>query len=389
MAVEQIQALETAKPPRLAENTTVDSSSSKPSGPPSTFELLCERYISATDRSPAFVNRIAFEMNRDERVRKICRVNLKKHHCDMDDFEDVLQRVLEVFFKSMLAKTVDADAVYAVVYAVASNVSREVYRDRQKMVANHRSIEDMLEMGEELEQATLAEQVEEDLDRDIDTEAAKRKMAAALQRVINGEQIVANSGIFDMDQDPMVSMIKTQPMSDIDVEPAAATQRQTGNSSPAQKRPRAGSRAELSSDQSELVKIGEELGLRNQDYAFALGIGLPRLSSYIYGRTASVPAEVMKKARDLRAEEPHMTSRLDRFKRPMSAILKEWEERLQTTGDEQMARLLGVTKMTIYRWRNDDTKPDITALGRYEQWIDDFQSRIEKAVEQRLSDERS
>lgn len=57
--------------------------------------------------------------------------------------------------------------------------------------------------------------------------------------------------------------------------------------------------------------------------------------------------------------------------------------------DEDMATILGVTKMTIYRWRNNETKPDATALARYEQWIDDYEHRIKKAVEQRLQAERS
>lgn len=156
------------------------------------------------------------------------------------------------------------------------------------------------------------------------------------------------------------------------------------------KRPRGGSRAELSVDQQELVKIGSDLGLRNQDYAFALGIGLPRLSSYIYGRTASVPTEVMEKARGLLAEEPHRRERLLRFDRDMNVILAEWMTRLaiDTEKDEDMATILGVTKMTIYRWRNNETKPDATALARYEQRID-YEMRMRKAVEQRLQAERT
>ena len=131
-----------------------------------------------------------------------------------------------------------------------------------------------------------------------------------------------------------------------------------------------------------------DLGLRNQDYAFALGIGLPRLSSYIYGRTASVPDEVMEKARGLLAEEPHRRERLKRFDRDMSVILTDWMKRLGTNDDEDMGTTLGVTKMTIYRWRNNETKPDATALARYEQRID-YEIRMRKAVEQRLQGKRS
>lgn len=390
MAAEQIEALEQEIASGQSQDTNVElPPSSEPRGPSSTFEKLCETYISNRDRSPKFVDRLAYEMNRDERVRKICRVKLRQNKCDLNDFEEVLQRVLEVFFGSMLAKIEDHDAVYAVVYAVAHNVSREVLRDRQKLVINHRSIEEMHEKGEELEQVGLADQVEVDHDRDIDTEAATIRMAAALKRVINGEQTVASSGIYAMDQDPMVRLVQPQPADVLDIETEDSSQNTPPPSAPGTKRPRGGSRAELSVDQQELVKIGSDLGLRNQDYAFALGIGLPRLSSYIYGRTASVPIDVMEKARSLLAEEPHRMARLKRFNRPMDEILKEWEGRLNPTGDEHMASMLGVTKMTIYRWRNNETKPDSTALARYEQWIDEYEKRIERAVEQRLAAERS
>lgn len=181
MAVEKFEALEQETASGLALGTDIEHlPSSEPSGPPSTFEKLCGTYISNTDRSRTFVNRLAYEMDRDERVRKICRVKLRQNKCELTDFDEVMQRTLEVFFGSMLAKIEDQDAVYAVVYAVAHNVSREVLRDRQKLLINHRSIEDMQEKGEELEQVGFADQVEVDHDRDIDTEAATIKMAAAL-----------------------------------------------------------------------------------------------------------------------------------------------------------------------------------------------------------------
>jgi hypothetical protein len=389
MAVEKIDALKQETASGLVLDTDIEFlPPPEPSGPPSTFEKLCGTYISNEDRSRKLVNRLAFEMDRDERVRKICRVKLRQNKCELSDFEEVLQRTLEVFFGSMLAKIEDQDAVYAVVYAVAHNVSREVLRDRQKLMINHRSIEDMQEKGEELEQVGLAEQVEVDHDRDIDTEAATIKMAAALKRVINGEQTVASSGIYAMDQDPMVRLV--QPQSTDDQENDTDTSSRAKPADAGVKRPRGGSRAELSVDQQELVKIGSDLGLRNQDYAFALGIGLPRLSSYIYGRTASVPMEVMEKARSLLAEEPHRRERLLRFDRDMNVILAEWMTRLSIDDekDEDMATILGVTKMTIYRWRNNETKPDATALARYEQRID-YEIRMRKAVEQRLQADRS
>lgn len=387
MAAEQAKAPELELNPEQDRNTSdVPDSLLSPPGKKSSFENLCQKYISNDDRSPLLVNRIAYAMNKDERVRKICRVKAKQNGCDLNDLDEILQRVMEVFLLSMLPKTQDTDAVYAVVYAVANNVTREVFRDRQKLVANHSSIEDMQERGEELGQLTLVDQVEIDHDREIDTQTATKRMAEALQRVISGEQKVADSGVFQMEQDPLVRLVlKNNETTDDDIDSPASSER-TSQANGGEKKQKKGT--ELSADQQELVDIGNKLGLRNQDYAFALGIGLPRLSSYIYGRTASVPDDVMKKARALFADEPLRVERLKRFNRPMSQILKEWEERLKPRNDEDLATSLGVTKMTIYRWRNDETKPDPTALARYEQWIDDFEKRFSHMIEQRLADQK-
>lgn len=387
MAAEQAIAPEfELNPEQDSKTRDIPDSLLSPPGKPSPFEKLCEKYITHGDRSPLLVNRIAYAMDQDERVRKICRVKVKQNGCDLNDLDEVLQRVMEVFLLSMLPKTVDADAVYAVVYAVANNVTREVVRDRQKLVTNHSSIEDMQERGEDIGQLILVDLEEIDHDREIDTQTATKRMAAALQRVISGEQTVADSGVFQIEQDPLVRIVLKKPETDDELEtPASTTQRNAQNAT-GEKKTRG--KTELSADQQELVDIGSKLGLRNQDYAFALGIGLPRLSSYIYGRTASVPDEVMKKARALFAEEPLRVERLKRFNRPMSKIFEEWETRLNPKTDEDLATMLGVTKMTIYRWRNDETKPDPTALARYEQWIGEYEKRFSHMLQQRSSDRK-
>lgn len=386
-------AAEQAKTPEFELNSEQDRTTSdvpdsllSPPGKKSSFEKMCEKYISNDDRSPRLVNQIAYAMNQDERVRKICRVKAKKNGCDLNDLDEISQRVMEVFLLSMLPKTQDCDAVYAVVYAVANNVTREVFRDRQKLVANHSSIEDMQERGEEIGQFTLVDQVDIDHDREIDTQTATKRMAAALQRVISGEQKVADSGVFQMEQDPLVRLVLKNNDTSDDENDSLASTRRPSTTPDGQKKQK--SRTELSADQQELVNIGNKLGLRNQDYAFALGIGLPRLSSYIYGRTASVPDDVMKKARALFADEPLRVERLKRFDRPMSKILQGWEERLKPKNDEDLATSLGVTKMTIYRWRNDETKPDPTALARYEQWIDEYEKRFSHMIEQRIAEQK-
>ncbi len=140
---------------------------------------------------------------------------------------------------------------------------------------------------------------------------------------------------------------------------------------------------ELSPDQQELVDIRKKLGLRHQDYAIMLGIGLPRLSSYTYGRTASVPADVMQTARQLLAENGEESRLLkEKFNRPMSDIVADWEAKLGTTTDAEIAGLIGVVTMTINRWRKNETKPDLSALNRYDRIVNLIAGNIKQHISQ-------
>jgi len=128
---------------------------------------------------------------------------------------------------------------------------------------------------------------------------------------------------------------------------------------------------QLSKEQKELVDIKNRLGLRYQDFAIMLDIGLPRLSSYIYGRTASVPQDVMKTARQLLVKNGRMSKKIhENFSRPMSDILNEWAQKLGTRSDTHLASLLGVVNMTINRWKKNETRPDLSALKRYDRIVE-------------------
>ena len=137
---------------------------------------------------------------------------------------------------------------------------------------------------------------------------------------------------------------------------------------------------ELSADQQELVDIMARLEMRNHDFAVHLGIGVPRLSSYIYGLTASVPQEVMDEARAVLAEQSKGLAGVKKqFEKKMSEIIDGWKRRLKARTNEQLAKYLGVTTMTLHRWRTDVTQPDLTALVRYEQQVDRLETRLKDA----------
>ena len=138
----------------------------------------------------------------------------------------------------------------------------------------------------------------------------------------------------------------------------------------------------LSADQAELVRICETLGLRKQDFAVELNIGLSRLSSYLYGRTLDVPEEVMRDARRLLAEQSSGASSLrSELAQPMSVLISEWKRRLGVHTDAEMGGLLGVSMMTIHRWKTDAVRPDRTALVRYASIVEALRSRALKAHE--------
>lgn len=349
----------------------VDTSTA--TGKVSELERMSAEYLATPPKRPKiFVEQFAKAMYADERTHKICRVRALKTKVDLGDVDEILQRVVVVFFATnQLAKLREANAIYAVIYAIASNVCREYIRDALALTINHDSIEEMRDRGEELENVGLVDSEPIDRDQVIDSRTAAAKMALAFRRHLNGEEKLSNLGVFDLD--PLVAPIAPAPKS----AEADALLEEAPAPAPRQQRVRRANRDEiLSADQLELVQICKDLGMRNQDFAAALGIGLPRLSSYIYGRTASVPEEIMTLARQLRDEDPEAEARLDRFDRPMSEILDRWARDLKVETDTDLATTLGVTKMTIFRWRTNETKPDMTALNRYEQVVRTFKSRL-------------
>ena len=155
-----------------------------------------------------------------------------------------------------------------------------------------------------------------------------------------------------------------------------------------QKAKRPGQPANLGPDHKELRHICDTLGMQRNNFAACLGIGVPALSSYIYGKTQGVPEEVMAKARELLAngesvEEHWMTEA------SMSVIARKWAKELNvefekgsTAGVHDMAALLGVQPMTIDRWLKDQTKPNMTSLLRYDRQVRLYVSRQESMFKQ-------
>lgn len=118
--------------------------------------------------------------------------------------------------------------------------------------------------------------------------------------------------------------------------------------------------AKLSPDQEELVSIRHQLRYSQDVFAKALGIGVPRLASYEYGRTSCVPEKVMDTARGL-LNEVGCADAKEYENIPMSKILAQWAEELKIDYEDNIAlsKALTVSPATISRWKNDKTRPPL------------------------------
>lgn len=116
--------------------------------------------------------------------------------------------------------------------------------------------------------------------------------------------------------------------------------------------------AKLSPDQEELVNIRIQLCYSQDLFAKALGIGVPCLASYEYGRTSGVPEKVLKTARGL-LEEVRCADAEEYENIPMNEILTMWAKQLGIAYEDDIAlsKALTVSPATISRWKNNKTRP--------------------------------
>lgn len=146
-----------------------------------------------------------------------------------------------------------------------------------------------------------------------------------------------------------------------------------------------GTKAKLTPDQQELRAIRIELQMSQPDFAEEIGINVPRLSSYEYGRTAGVPTSIMEAARELKRS---MSKDREAVKsvyenKTMAEIVDAWSRQLaqsmvlegvldageEFVTDSLIARTLGVTETTVRRWRNEEARPTLQTIIRHNETI--------------------
>lgn len=138
----------------------------------------------------------------------------------------------------------------------------------------------------------------------------------------------------------------------------------------------------LSPEHQELVNIRLKIGLSQAQFAEELGIGVPRLSSYEYGRAGSIPEWVMTAARELVANngEAQESIRKKYEELEMPVILATWAKALGVPHEDngQLAALLGTSVSTLTGWKNKLTRPSLHSLAFHEHMVDQAKKKLAK-----------
>lgn len=132
-----------------------------------------------------------------------------------------------------------------------------------------------------------------------------------------------------------------------------------------------------SPEQDELVAIMDDLDITRQEFATMCGIGLSRLNSYITGSTITVNPKVMSAARRIYKEHAKVARKLrEKYGIPMIELITRWKNTLNCATDKELAQLIGVTSMTIYRWSKTEIRPELSAIARYDKIVSELAKKL-------------
>jgi hypothetical protein len=128
----------------------------------------------------------------------------------------------------------------------------------------------------------------------------------------------------------------------------------------------------------ELKAIQEQMHLPVVKFGQLLGLKKPIIIGYLYGRL-SVPDNILEEARLLRLNQDSdvWDLRLRFENQPMDRIIDGWMELLglQTAGrakvplDAKLAELLGVSRVTVWRWRRETIRPEIRDIAAFDRVV--------------------
>ncbi len=121
--------------------------------------------------------------------------------------------------------------------------------------------------------------------------------------------------------------------------------------------PRKRNKPELRPDQQELLSLQKELGLTHDDLARIAGIPRSRMMTYVYGRTRSIPEDVLVAIRKVRDEghdneQPFLTEAMRELEGSLPDFIARWQDKLGIDRDDHqtIAQAMGISKSTLLRW---------------------------------------
>lgn len=333
------------------------------------LEQHVQRYLALPIGTKCTLEQLSRKLYHDSRVTDIVSYFSFKHGAP-EQRDEIRQEMVIRFVEKMLPEMKEGAGVYSLLYAVAQNVTREIVR--QSEAHNSR-----FELIDHLDDAS----------------------DNGHQGVIDGNQ----SGIYHLQladgNRPLVDdAFEERIISSIDKQSAKAlfmdrlpryqsphlpTDVEIHQDPPVRKKPKndvteAASAAEPFKDHSELASIRQNLRLSMDDFATSLGLKVSTLSSYLYKRTATVPAIVLEAARDLQSGSADEADRLKQIEStPMQEFLAKWlkDARVETIDD--LAPILGVNILTTTRWGRGENRPRAKDIVRYERIIEKFSKSLE------------
>lgn len=132
----------------------------------------------------------------------------------------------------------------------------------------------------------------------------------------------------------------------------------------------------LTPEQAELVKIRKDLGWSQMRFAEVLGIGYPRLVSYEYGKTFSLPDGLLEQARSLHvSEKGAVQERRKKYSEvSMETLLNQWGDILgiKSNPDRVLSNILGKSLTSLLRWRAGTSTPSLEEIERMDRLFRSF-----------------
>lgn len=132
-------------------------------------------------------------------------------------------------------------------------------------------------------------------------------------------------------------------------------------------------KAELSEEQKKLREWRLEGGLSQVEMADRVGIKLSTYQAYEYGKTKSVPIQVMESARNVKANPQFSYVQKLYRNKSMGQVANEWLARLGLPPDSvtELAQVLNIEKSTVSRWFNPrhDIVPTPETIATHERRI--------------------